>query len=247
MKRKIIILVILLLLTTGCTANYNLVIEDEKITETTIISGEENSFYTKSYMYSLYEEEYPIYYDEEFPYYAPTTKIEGQTYYDKSINETSNGYIATYKASYNFDDYNRSRILNDAYSTFSVVYDSSSSTYNILANNLKIFNTNQYLTNITISIDLKNYEVVESNENTKNGTIYTWNFDRNSNGTINLIYKKATKQDNKENNEGNNVKGNTNPLSNYTLYIFCAILLVLILIGYNIFNRIKNKSNQMDD
>ena len=68
MKRKIIILVILLLLTTGCTANYNLVIEDEKITETTIISGEENSFYTKSYMYSLYEEEYPIYYDEEFPY-----------------------------------------------------------------------------------------------------------------------------------------------------------------------------------
>ena len=75
MKKRIIVsLILILFFATGCSAEYNLVIEDDVITETTHFNQESNDRYTKNYAYELYTYEYPIFYDEEFLYYNPTEK-----------------------------------------------------------------------------------------------------------------------------------------------------------------------------
>ena len=252
MKKKIIIVVLLLLMTTGCSVNYNIVIEDEKINETTTFTQEENAVYTKSYMYSQYKEEYPIYYDEEFLYYSPTEKLEENTYYEKSIVETDNGYEATYKANYNIDNYQRSRILNTAYEKYSVGYEAEDSYYYLVANNLKIFKNNKDLSSIKVSITLNDYEVIEGNYSTQAGNTYIWNFDRNSKGTINLKYKEKeiNNIDNAQSSNSESKKNNKSIIdgtSSYTIYIFCAILIIIILVGYKLFNNLKEKNNGMDD
>ena len=265
MKKRIITLLLFIFLTTGCNANYNLVIENESIIETTTFTQEENAFYTKSYMFSQFQEEYPIYYDEEFLYYAPNEKVKGNTYYEKKIMEISNGYEAIYKANYNINNYKRSRLLNLAYENFSVGYDDVKDYYFLIANNLKIFNSNNYLDNITVTIDLKGYEVLECNYHSRNGTIYMWNFDRNNKGNINLRYKKTinnnvsrgtsasrsssvwTTTDRVIRTTSASNNQNNTSFNNYGLYIFLVIIILVVIFGYVWFNKMKERNNTMGD
>ena len=248
MKKLIVLLT--LFITTGCTVNYNLDIEDEILKETTTFTQEENSFYTKEYMNALYKEEYPIYYDEEFLYYSPEDKIEGNTYYEKSIKENSHSYIATYKATYDFDDFKKAQLLNNAYEDFNIGYDNKDGYYYIIASNFKLFKKNKYLTNVTINIDLKDYIAIESNSNSKNGTKYTWNLNKNSSNSIFLKYKKNINNDNENNIQStpnnNNINNNKTMLDSYAIYIFLAILALIIYFGYKWFINMKDKNNDID-
>lgn len=249
MKRKTILLIFILLLTTGCSVNYDLVVEDENITEITSFTQEENATYTKSYMQSLYEEEYPIFYDEEFLYYAPNKKVDGNTYYKKSIIDDGDGYTATYRAEYNINDYQRSRLLNTAYELYSVGYDNDNNNYYLIANNLKIFKNNNDISNITVSITLKDYEVIDGNYDSKSNNTYIWNFDRKSTGNINLKYRKKAEKlvENDNNVKKKKKKSIINGTSSYTIYVFSFILIIIILFSYYIFNKLKEKNNGMDD
>ena len=75
MKRKKLILAIFIaLFTTGCTVDCNLLIEDNKIKETTKFIQDETDE-DDSYIYTQYLEEYPIYKNEEFLYNTPNEKI----------------------------------------------------------------------------------------------------------------------------------------------------------------------------
>ena len=171
-------------------------------------------------------------------------KKEGNTYYDKDITDNNGLYNATYTAKYNISNYNNSQLLNNAYKNFSIGYERSSKTYYIIANNLKIFKEMEYLDSLKVSIDLKDYEVLESNQQSKNGNVYIWNFDRNSTGTINLKFaKKDVSNENKETEP----KRSTIKSNDYTMYIFAGILLIVMLTAYFIFNNLKNKNDEMDD
>ena len=244
MKRKKLILAIFVaLFTTGCTVDYNLLIEDNKIKETTTFHQDSSDTDEKSYMYSQYLEEYPIYIDEEYLYYDPNKKVEGNTYYDKSITDDSNGYNATYKAELKLKEYNRSRFFNEAFANRSRGYDKNERCYYIIADKLKIFEQENNINHINVSINIVGYKVIESNQDSVNNNIYTWSFDRSDKGRKNITIKFKKENSNIEIDPSDNKTEPNKVDSKYTMYIFYGILLLVIIIGYLIFRKIKQSND----
>lgn len=244
MKRKKLILAIFVaLFTTGCTVDYNLLIEDNKIKETTTFHQDSSDTDEKSYMYSQYLEEYPIYIDEEYLYYDPNKKVEGNTYYDKSITDDSNGYNATYKAELKLKEYNRSRFFNEAFANRSSGYDKNEGCYYIIADNLKIFEQENNINHINVSINIVGYKVIESNQDSVNNNIYTWSFDRSDKGRKNITIKFKKENSNIEIDPSDNKTEPNKVDSKYTMYIFYGILLLVIIIGYLIFRKMKQSND----
>lgn len=190
MKRKILMILIIVFLATGCSVDYNLEVDGTKFTEDFNINTEVNSLSTKEDLYNSYLEEYPIYNDdyEEFRYDDPYTKIKDYTYYTKSYQELENGYIFKYNASFNnHNDYNKARTLKMIFNTGGVGYIKDKDNYYISLSNHKL----DYLgiDKLTIKITFKNVEIINNNASSVNGNTYTWIIDKNSNSTINVNYK----------------------------------------------------------
>lgn len=244
MKRKKLILAIFVaLFTTGCTVDYNLLIEDNKIKETTTFHQDSSDTDEKSYMYSQYLEEYPIYIDEEYLYYDSNKKVEGNTYYDKSITDDSNGYNAIYKAELKLKEYNRSRFFNEAFANRSTGYDGKEGCYYIIADKLKIFEQENTVNSINVSINLVGYKVIESNQDSVNNNIYTWSFDRSDKERKNITIKFKKENSNIEIDPSDNKTEPNKVDSKYTMYIFYGILLLVIIIGYLIFRKMKQSND----
>ena len=242
-KNKIILIILIVLCTTGCTVDYNLLIEDNKIKETTTFHQESSDTDEKSSMYSQYLEEYPIYIDEEYLYYDPNKKVEGNTYYDKSITDDSNGYNATYKAEFEIKEYDRSRFFNDAFVNRSSGYDKNERCYYIIADKLKIFEQENNINHINVSINIVGYKVIESNQDSVNNNIYTWSFDRSDKERKNITIKFKKENSNIEIDPSDNKTEPNKVDSKYTMYIFYGILLLVIIIGYLIFRKMKQSND----
>ena len=246
MKRKKLILAIFIaLFTTGCTVDCNLLIEDNKIKETTKFTQDETDE-DDSYIYTQYLEEYPIYKNEEFLYNTPNEKIEGNTYYEKTIEKNNNGYNATYKAEYKLKNYNKSRMLDTAFSNYSIGWNKDKKCYYILANEIKIFNENNSINKLKISINLNDYEVVESNNDSVENGILIWNFDKTTEKSIDLQFKEKHDPKDTTKNDSNKNNNNNNDISKNTMLIFFAIVLLTLLMLYYICNRIKNSNKNND-
>ena len=182
--KKIILLILFIITTTGCTVEYDLVIDTNELSENLNLKTEEFDTKTKDELYSKYLDEYPIYIDDEFLYYSPTEKEDGVIYYEKNINETLYGYDATYKGKYNFEDFNKSRILNTAFNNQSIGYDRQNNLYYIIVQNLKIFNYNQTISSIKVNIKIDGYKIVETNAHSQNGNYLTWTFYKSNNNKL---------------------------------------------------------------
>ena len=107
MKNKIIILLSLLLLT-GCTVNYNLEINKDTLNETitgTVTkeeSSQESNATGLSTVYSIInEEQKPVYNKEEL--------------YQKDLKESGNNINYTSKYNYNIEDFVNSTIINTCF------------------------------------------------------------------------------------------------------------------------------------
>lgn len=245
MKKRIIMLIFLAIMLTGCSVNYKLEINDDQVVETMILTQRENSTYTRENINSSYKEEYPVFKDEEFLYYAPTEKIDGNTYYTKDLSSNNGVYTAKYVANYSFNDYSRSRILDTAYKHYSSGYNRSSNTYYITANDLKIFSSNKNIDEIVVSVNLDGYEVVKSNQHNKNGNNYIWTFNRGDEGTINIEFKKEGNNTTSTSSNKNN-GSSTKEKKDYSTYILSGILLILFFIGYLIYKTITKDNESIE-
>ena len=104
---------------------------------------------------------------------------------------------------------------------------------------------------VNITVDPKIYKLNYTNTSNINNNTYTWYLDRSNcnNSEIVLTLDKIKNieddiinpNENKDNELDKDIIKNNNK-NNYTMYIFCGILIILILIGYAIFKKIKNKS-----
>lgn len=177
MKKKIIMLLSILLLT-GCTVNYNLEIDDnilkEKITGTvTKEESKQNSKATDiSTIYSIInEEQKPIYNKEEI--------------YQKSLKDNGNNIDYTFSYNYTMEDFINSTIINTCFENHEI--EQLDNYYSIrLSGNFYCLYSKKI--NIAVTSNLK---VASNNTDKIKDNTYIWTIDKNTTD-IELVVDKDT-------------------------------------------------------
>ena len=250
MGKKIILIVFLVMLLTGCDITYNLSVSEDEFVESTIFNTSTTDG-TKEYLYNLYREEYPIYIDQEYLYYDPYSQITGNDYYTKNYNELENGYIFNYQASYNYDDFSRARSLNTIFNTIGVGYLDTEDYYYLSMSGIKIFNYNNTINTITINIEFdRDAIILNNNADTVSGNTYTWQLNPTNLKDINITYRflhltdPDPEPETPENNPSNSDTEQNEEVSNWVndnkviVYVGVFVILVCIIV---IFSVIKSK------
>lgn len=262
MKRKyIFILAITILFTTGCNCEYNLTINNNNYNEEIRIIADnetEASQFNLSWKIPTDKKEYSMVGD-------PDSIPE----YDNTYNYTLKNNILTFSNSFKYNEYKNSSAVSVCFERFKVSTSSNKITISTRSK-IECFDEYDKLNSITINVKVDK-EVIEHNADKVKENIYTWYIDKSNLTTksINLVLQNdeedsSKKSDIEISNNDNNSSGNlTNSSQNssssnisnhtknnnndYTLYIFCGILLLVMLLAYFTFNKIKNKNNKMDD
>lgn len=251
-KIKIFTLLTLIILTcTGCTVEYNVNITKNNISEEITVNDYITSIRTKENILSEYNTWYPTYVNfitegESIEIEDYSRKYEGIEYHQKDIKELNDGYKYTYKYIYPIDQYNNAYTLARTYLESSIYQG---------YNNLIIKTSKEnFLCNydyfdevkVNITIDPKVYELNYTNTSNINDNTYTWTLNRSNcnNSEIVLTLNKINQYNEIINEKDNGIK--VRPESEYTLYIFLGVILLIILIVYFIFKKLKEKNEKMD-
>ncbi len=246
-KLKLIILLIpLIILSTGCTATYKMEITDEQIKES--LNIEETFDQTV-----------------KNAYFNEKNTLEGYGYNTVYYNNYITKMEEKYKGYYiNRDNFNRDNyeIINRLYDSGYRYYLENDEEYvkknNSLINNLikdsLIINDNNIIIHIdnipnkfienldVLSILIKtNLPVTSNNADNASDNTYTWNYDKtnNLNKSISLYIERPKKE---EDNKNNDNKNNSNPKKDSTVFsliIVIGIYLAIIIAVINIFNKKK--------
>ena len=177
MNKKIIFIFLITLFLTGCTVNVNLELDKTSINEETTIelisSSEDARLLKKSFRNYM-----PIYY-EDVEDEMEDKEIDGLKFYNKTEEETENGYKITYTNMFNYSNYKDSTIIKGAFRKYSIDKDSDDEKIIIQTSEegIKYFNEYDNLDKVTINIKTK-LKVYQSNADKvdKKKGIYTWEF-----------------------------------------------------------------------
>ena len=238
-KKYFILLIIILLVTTGCRCEYNLNIKDNSFTEEVILNAENNneqSSLNNKWQIPVDKDEYNIGTD-------PGANNEvSSNLYDYNLN----GNKLAFNHTFNLNNFKNSAAVSNCYDKLTATSYGNSIIIST-TNNAICFDKYPTLSSVVINITVDR-NVTSHNADKVSGNTYTWNVDRsnyNKKG-INLVLENNTgsnSQNNIPNNNSNNQQTNNN--RDYTMYIFAGILLVVFMIGYLIFNKMKNKEEDV--
>lgn len=236
MKKRILI-ILALLLTTGCTCEYNLTIDGNTYKEEIIILGEtsnEISNFENEWKIPVDKEEYEISSSSDTEYIP-----EGNIY---KYNLFSNQIKFNYDFSNN--NYNKSTAVYNCYNKLTLVNHNNSL---VLSTSQKNSCFEKYPTINTLQINIKvDRKVISNNADSINGNTYTWNITKENanNKSINLVMEDNIKEI--IDNEPLDEKPSKEKKNDYTLYIFLIIILIIIYLGYKWFLKFKEKNNNID-
>ena len=169
--KKIIFLLLICLLLTGCTVNYNLDINDNNFKETlagNVLNTElNNNDNTDINMFTyLINGDQPAFYKND------------NIFFNKATNNTTNGIDFDYSYTFNEYNFNNSRIINECFDNH--IYEYKDNTYYLVVSGK--FNCNySEKTNINITTD---YNVTANNAQAIKNNTYTWTIDENNKDNI---------------------------------------------------------------
>ena len=197
--KKIFILFIFTFLLTGCNANYDIEIYNNKVKEDMQYISTDSSTWDSPAQYGInyrdlvlasYEYPYPAFYstvvDEN-----DSVKIEGVEYYDNKL--ISDSYQLGQKLSYHkftLENFNDSSIAKKCYKYFNVIEEEETI---IISTSLENKCFNEYTSLNSITVNLKtNHKVVSSNADIVKGYHHTWNLTRENkdDAAISITLKK---------------------------------------------------------
>ncbi len=250
MKNKIkliIFLIPLIILSSGCSATYNINITDETIEEELAISEDIDQANKNSYIYKYGT------YDENDMCFDCLSKY---------INSMQDEYVNNYYI--NKDNFERdNKIYN--YNTYQGVYSynltnkkeyslkNNSLINNLIKDSLIINDENiiMHLDNIPSSMIEKldkvsiivttELPVISNNADNTSDNTYTWNYDKtnNLNKSLSLYIEKPKVEDNTKNDNTKNNNDNKENSPAFVLIIMIGIYLAIIIAVINIFNKKK--------
>jgi len=241
---KLLILLFLTILLSGCSIDYNITITKDGMSELFYVDVFTDNENNMDDLYTRYKEEYPIFIDEEFMYYDPYNKDENYTYYNKNYSTLNEGYRFSYGADYNNGNILRARTLNTAFKTVGYGYVKEKDYYYVSLRNPIIFNNYNNIDNLSVNIKFSDdFIVIESDANSINNGIYTWNIKNNS--TINVKYQLKNNESNEENPKKEEVKEEERSLVKWVndnlgiVFLFTFVILISIIVLIVVVKRYK--------
>lgn len=202
MKRKIILLIVLLFLLCGCTANVDLVVKENGIEESVSVTALQDNYLTKEQIKGAFREYIPAFAETEIVDTMPDEKESGVSYYNKSTTELSSGYLLNYKYNFSLGDYVKARTVKKSFSSAAVIKDNNEKTITISTDNAGILLFKEYpnLTEVKVNIKAE-YPVKENNADSVKDNIYTWVFTPETKKSIYILYDLNSNPSNQKPNE----------------------------------------------
>ncbi len=242
-KRIIIVLLMCLLITTGCTCEYNLKINNNTYQEEVIITASDSTERTEL------NQTFKIPVDKEI--YDCSGDADGNNYGDNAVyNYSLNGNRLVFNYDFNSSEYTKSTAAYQCYNTVTIT-KRGKNTIVSTSNKVDCFDTYQALTNLTIKVTV-DQNVISHNADSVSGNTYIWNLDRVNakSKAVNMILGEASSPSTSSITPSSSNSGNNSPVNptkkDYSLYILCGVLLVLTLIGYLVYKIIKKNENNLD-
>lgn len=174
------VLLIGLIMLTGCEATYTLTINKDTINEKIEILDNVSDTRTVTDVMENYKKKYPVYNSDEIVDDEELYQINPDlTYYNQTYSIDSNGYHLNYEYTYPIDKYITANSVNYSYDYKDIVYQN---------NKLKLSTgcPNNYLryrdifTNLTVNI-ITDYVVTNNNADSVIGNRYIWYFNKENN------------------------------------------------------------------
>lgn len=188
MKGKILILIIIMFLISGCTAEVNIEIDRNKINESTNITVYENVVYPKEVLRTSFRNYIPIYADDVIVDTLPDQAYPDIIYYQKKETDLGNGYLFNYSYNFNIDEYKEARTIKDSFKSYNVSFNNREETLRLSTDNEGIIYFNDYPQLEEVRINIKtDYLVKEHNADRIDDDTYTWIFTKDSKKSINML------------------------------------------------------------
>ena len=233
MKIKYFVLMLIVFMMCGCTAEVNLEINDNKMKESVDITFYQNAIYTKDIIRTSFRNYIPIYATDVIVDAEEDRAFPDIKYYEKTETDLGNGYLFNYKYDFDIDEYREARTVKDGFKSYNVSYDNTSNTLTLSTNSGRILYFDDYplLEEVTVNIKT-DYLVEEDNADKVNGNTYTWIFNKDSKKSINMLIDTSVNND--DNNSvfigiGNNI---------FPIICIVAVVLVVLLLMF-----LKNNKN----
>ncbi len=235
--KKAIFLILILFIISGCTADVNLTITDDTISEEISINYFTNDQTSKEEILNSFRKNIPAYNNVIVADTEEDEKQDGTLYYNYKNKDLGTGYNFNYKYDFPFATYNSARSVKRAFKSANFTKSTKDNIITISTDStgIKLFEEYPELSSVTINIKTNN-EVLESNGQYQNG-VYTWRFNKND-YKKNIYLKMKTKETiepqrvktTKEENEFQNI-ANKNPILTIIIAIGLFVIIIALLVG----------------
>ena len=188
MKSKCLILVFLIFMMCGCTAEVNLDISDNKIKESVDITFYQNVLYPKDIIKTSFRNYIPIYAKNLIVDTMPDEPLDGIEYYAKKETDLGNGYKFNYSYNFNINEYKEARTVKNAFKSYNVSYNEDDNTISLSTDNEELLYFKDYPELEEVKINIKtDYLVTENNADDVKDNTYTWVFKKDDVKSINML------------------------------------------------------------
>lgn len=187
MKSKCLILVFLIFMMCGCTAEVNLDISDNKIKESVDITFYQNVLYPKDIIKTSFRNYIPVYAKNLIVDTMPDEPLEGIDYYTKKETDLGNGYKFNYSYDFNINEYKEARTVKDGFRSYNITFNQDDHTISLFAEGTLLY-FNEYPELEEVKINIKtDYLVKENNADNVKDNTYTWVFKKDDVKSINML------------------------------------------------------------
>lgn len=222
--KKYILLVLILILCSGCEINYNLDIDEKNIKENIKFNVTEQDYneYNDNQEEKLTEDLYEVFEEQHIPVFIN----DYSTFHKKISNKINNGLDLEYSYDYDYINFSKSYLINNCFENY-VVLNEKDYYY------IKAYGSfSCYYDKTNIKINTK-YKVISNNaDSVENGT-YIWKIDDNNRNNVNIVFQMSKNELRKNTiNEDN---------FNYTLITIISVLVVVAGCGVYAYMHFKKR------
>lgn len=232
--RLIILLSIIVL--SGCEANYTITIDKNNINEKIEVLDNVSNTRTVTDVMENYKKQYPVYSNQDWVE-ADYSRIDGEKYYNQTYNIDDNGYHLFYEYTYPIEKFKDANSINYNYNNKYITYKDNILKIAIGATNNRMKYVNDF-TNLTVNI-ITDYIVLNNNADSVIGNRYIWYINKNNNDEKRINFEVALSKTQSEIDKEKEVKAKKNSL--LIPVLIGALLTYVIIIFIIVTKKRKNE------